>query len=271
MKRKDLYNYIKEEIVNELTNENVAIELTGTTGKTIQSFPNLSSANKFKSENPNIKAIKQLEEDNLEEMSKIADIIKIQDPKKFALAKEIYTAGKTGALLLAVEKAGAEGITKTSLETALNFNLSTIINSLRAAGVLTPKRDKIIKPEKPEKEKISPTLTPEEEPEEEPTDTYYKGDEEETPEAEPEVANDKDIKKKLGKTLASKLSPEDEEKYNRLKLGIENKVARLKKMSNKERKTSADLENLKALINKTDIINLFKSQGKDIKKYLIDL
>ena len=262
MKRKDLYNYIKEEIVNELT---IVTKSTSS-----DEIPNIAKAEKTDATSVKkaIDAAKASGKDvNIAEMSTPADIIKIQDPKKFALAKEIYTAGKTGALLLAVEKAGDEGITKTSLETALNINLSIIINSLRAAGVLTPKRDKMIKPEKPEKEKISPTLTPEEEP----TDTYYKGDEEETDEVKPEVANDKDIKKKLGKTLASKLSPEDKEKYDRLKLGIENKVARLKKMSNKERKTSADLENLKALINKTDIINLFKSQGKDIKKYLTDL
>jgi hypothetical protein len=42
MKRKELYNYIREEIVNELsTNEGVAVELTGVTGKTVQSFKDI--------------------------------------------------------------------------------------------------------------------------------------------------------------------------------------------------------------------------------------
>ena len=88
MKRKELYNYIREEIVNELsTNEAVAVELTGTTGKTVQSFKDMSAANKFKSENPNVKAVKQLEEDNLDEMARTANNVKLGDPAKVALIR----------------------------------------------------------------------------------------------------------------------------------------------------------------------------------------
>ena len=135
--------------------------------------------------------------------------------EKFALAKEIYTAGKTGALLSAVEAAGAEGITKTNLGTTLNVRdseLSPIINSLRAAGVLSPKREKGAKAAEEEPE--LPTLSPDEEPEEDdwevqktaPSD--FETPEEETPEEEPASVSDKEVEKTVGKTYAE-LSPEE--------------------------------------------------------------
>lgn len=275
MKRKDLYNYIKEEIVNELTNESVAVELTGTTGKTVQSFPNLSAANKFKSENPNIKAIKQLEEDELEEMANVADIIKIQNPEKFTLAKEIYTAGKTGALLSAVEAAGAEGITKTSLGTTLNVRdseLSPIINSLRAAGVLSPKREKGVKSSEEEPE--LPTLSPDEEPEEDDWETqktnpddFETPEEEESSEEEPTVVSDKEVEKTVGKTYAE-LSPEEEEIFKKYKTAISNKLRVLV-----DKKSSADTKKIaQAAIDsykKNDAVKkIFTKKGLDLIKYI---
>jgi hypothetical protein len=59
MKRSELKSKI-EEIITELLDENVAYELTGTTGTTTQSFPNDSAAQQFKTKNQNIKAIKKI-------------------------------------------------------------------------------------------------------------------------------------------------------------------------------------------------------------------
>jgi len=59
MKRSELKKQI-EEIITELLDENVAYELTGATGKTAQSFPNDAEAQKFKSQNQNIKSIKKI-------------------------------------------------------------------------------------------------------------------------------------------------------------------------------------------------------------------
>jgi hypothetical protein len=75
MKKSELKEYIKEIILAELE-ENEAYKVMGRTGETaVQSFPNSTSANKFKSENPNIASIKKLEETEDEEPTQ-ADIQK---------------------------------------------------------------------------------------------------------------------------------------------------------------------------------------------------
>jgi hypothetical protein len=192
MKRKDLIKYIKEEIVIALTEagEKTAM-VTTQSGKTSAiDYKTSDELNRIK-DNTDIKSIETGTGQKIKEMANIVSLIKIQDPAKFALAKEIYTAGRTSALLAAVEAAGEEGITQKDLGTALGVKndseLNPIISNLRAAGALTPKREKTITPAEEEPE--LPTLTPEEEPEEEETvDTYYTGDEEETPEEEPVIA-----------------------------------------------------------------------------------
>lgn len=62
MKKSELKEYIKEIILAELE-ENEAYKVTGRTGETaVQSFADSTAASKFKQENPNIAAIKKLEE-----------------------------------------------------------------------------------------------------------------------------------------------------------------------------------------------------------------
>lgn len=61
MKKSELLETI-EEIITEILGENVAYELTGTAGKTTQSFTNDAEAKRFQSQNQNIKFIKKLEE-----------------------------------------------------------------------------------------------------------------------------------------------------------------------------------------------------------------
>jgi hypothetical protein len=75
MKKSELKDYIKEIILAELE-ENEAFKVMGRTGETaVQSFADSTSANKFKSENPNIASIKKLEETEDEEPTQ-ADIQK---------------------------------------------------------------------------------------------------------------------------------------------------------------------------------------------------
>jgi DNA repair exonuclease SbcCD nuclease subunit len=196
MKRKDLYNYIKEEIVTALSEESVAWNSsTKSQAKQHIDKSKLSSDAKKQAKDEIDQNASGLIS-NVSEMANIVSKIKIQDPAKFALAKEVYTSGRTGALLDALSTASEEGMTQKELGTALGLKndseLNSIINNLRIAGVLSPKREKTVKPEKPtpEVEPELPTLTPDEEPEEEPVDTYYK-DEEETPEEEPTVTTTK--------------------------------------------------------------------------------
>jgi len=204
MKRKDLYEYIREEIINELT--------TVTKSTETNEIPDIAKAEKT---NPNTvkKAIDtakstgkdvNIAEIDLEEMANIASVLKIQDPAKLALAKEIYTTGRYADVLKAIEDTGEEGTTQKQLGQTLGINdtvLNPIINNLRVAGVLSPKREKIVKPEKP----VSTS-----EPEEEPTDTtktddFYKADTDfDTPEEEPTAAIDR-YAEELGK-LNNRLS-----------------------------------------------------------------
>ena len=269
MKRKDLYNYIKEEIVGALTETTYA-------GK--DSVPDIQKNPKFNSLKTDAKtnAINSLKaggDVELEEMANKADIIKIQNPEKFALAKEIYTAGKTGALLSAVEAAGAEGITKTSLGTTLNVRdseLSSIINSLRSAGVLSPKREKGAGAEE---EPELPTLSPDEEPEEDDWEVQktapddWETPEEETPEEEPISVSDKEVEKTVGKTNAE-LSPEEEETYNKYKTAISNKLRVLvdkKSSADAKKMAQAAIDNYK----KNDAVKkIFTKKGLDLISYI---
>tara|TARA_R110000868_G_scaffold258350_2_gene515890 strand:+ start:768 stop:1454 length:687 start_codon:yes stop_codon:yes gene_type:complete len=215
MKRKDLYNYIKEEIVGALSETTYAG--AGAVDK-IQKDP------KFNTLKPDAKVntlgdLKKGGDVELEEMANIASAVKIQDPAKFALAKEIYTGGKTAAVLAAIEEAGDEGLTQKQLGEKLGIQndseLNPIIANLRAAGVVTGKREKIVPSEKPTPEKTSPEVEPELpelEPDEEPIDSEEKPEEEETPEEEPTAANDKETEKAVGKMYAD-LSPEEEKTY----------------------------------------------------------
>jgi hypothetical protein len=72
MKKSALKKYIKEQIVNALSEE--AYELMGKTGtKTVSSFKSQGEANKFKQENPNIASVKKLEEKEEEEDVEVKD------------------------------------------------------------------------------------------------------------------------------------------------------------------------------------------------------
>jgi hypothetical protein len=269
MKRKDLYNYIKEEIVEALSETTYA-------GKDavqkIQKDPNFNSLKPDAKINT-ISDLKAGGDVELEEMANIGSKIKIQDPAKFALAKEIYSSGRTGALLDALETAGEEGMTQKELGVALGLKndseLNSVITNLRMAGVLTQKREKSIKPEKSssETEPELPTLTPDEEPEEESTDTYYKDDEEESSEAEPTAVDDKELEKTVGKTYAD-LSPEEETLFNTYKTAIVNKV----KILNDKKTSATDKAKAKAAIDsykiKDNIKKIFIKKGLKLIDYI---
>jgi hypothetical protein len=280
MKRKELYNYIREEIVNELsTNEAVAVELTGTTGKTVQSFKDMSAANRFKSENPNIKAVKQLEEDNLDEMARTPNNIKLGDPAKVALIRKLYGGTWKGNMLDVVEKAGEDGISQLELALAVGKKSQPAIN---------PAVSEFLKVGAFALSKIAgataePTVAPSSEEEEWMADADVKDDWEKS-EDEDEDAMDKGpsaadikaaektaVKVSGGKGYAKQLSPEDEEKYTRLRTGIETKVAKIMALQKPKRAASNDMQVLKALINRDDVKKLFKAKGVSLTDLVADI
>jgi hypothetical protein len=80
MKKSALKKYIKEQIIETLTEAAEAYELTGKTGtKTISSFKSQDEANKFKQQNPNIASIKKLEEKEEDDVEVKDDYYKVED------------------------------------------------------------------------------------------------------------------------------------------------------------------------------------------------
>ena len=276
MKRKDLYNFVREEIVNELkANENVAVELTGTTQKTVQSFKDLTAANKFKSENPNVKAVKALEEEELEEMARKANTLKVGDQEKFEAAKDLYEGGWIANLLNFIAEAGEEGISQKDLAEKLgkkdSANINPAIQELKMVKAIATTRIK--GDEAPEEEEAPEAETadaPEVEAPEE--DTFYKADTEfDTPEEEPKAADIKAAEKIVGKGHAKTLSPEEEEKYSKIRKGIETKVSKLLKLPKAKRNTSDDIKILRQLITREDVKKLFKDKGVSLKDIVADV
>jgi hypothetical protein len=96
MKKSELKKYIKEQIVETLS-EAEAYELTGKTGtKTVSSFKSQGEADKFKQQNPNITSVKKLEEKEEDDVevqddwykSKDEDGDKDKEPSKSDLKKD---------------------------------------------------------------------------------------------------------------------------------------------------------------------------------------
>jgi hypothetical protein len=95
MKKSALKKYIKEQIINTLSEE--AYEVIGKTGtKTVSSFKSQGEADKFKQENPNITSIEKLEEKEEDDVevkddwydNKDEDGDKDKEPSKSELKKD---------------------------------------------------------------------------------------------------------------------------------------------------------------------------------------
>lgn len=240
MKRKELAEYIRQQVINELTpaelnakkiktdNANKAIaKLTQKLG--IEKDPNVKKEVQAdlivaKEKLATANAIKEL---SIDEMARKASPVKIQDKSKFDLAKEIYTSGKIAKMLAAIEDAGEEGTTKGQLGIALGLKsdaeLSPLIRALASTGAISAK---IEKAEEPEIEEPVSTEEPDEwemEPEtdaEEPDEWETPEEPEEAPEEKPEAPSGRETE--LGKNV---------EKLAQLKVKKDDLV---KKLKNKE-------------------------------------
>ena len=99
MKKSELKNEIKNYIY-EILSEDEAYELTGTTGtKTVASFKSKGEADKFKQQNPNVKAVKKLEEVEVQStdpaVKKIEDKME-KDPEFLKKTKEAMAKAEKG-------------------------------------------------------------------------------------------------------------------------------------------------------------------------------
>lgn len=140
MKRKDLYNYIREEIINELSEAPVPTTITDKSGvskvlkvdnadaasiTTIKTDPNITSAT--------------MGATKLKEMARVAKGLK--PGKNIEDIKSIYTTSIAAKVLDLVEKAGENGITIKEIAEALGIKnvqqINPLIRELQAIGAIS--------------------------------------------------------------------------------------------------------------------------------------
>lgn len=331
MKKRELYNLVREEIVNELTivNKNTASDKVdsiakaeGVDSNTVRNAIKAATATGKEvnvAENSKTFNARINEDSDINEMARAATLIKIGDEDKIKSALELYSGTWKEKMIDLVKN--EEGITQTALATALGKSSQQAINpwvrEFLKLGIFvlsdapssnptpekynkkvakpipgfTPTPDPKAKPPKSEPAKSEPAKketpkptppkkeTPKPKPEDddedvEIEDTWEKPEEDEfvTPD-EPESSDIAQTAKEIpaiigGKENATKLSPELEDKYTKIRGGINSKLAKLAKMSDKEKAASNDLKVLKNLSTNSELIKLFKSKGSNLKDLL---
>jgi len=282
MKRKELYNFVREEIVNELKEAELDIPTSSGTSDTATSDQKMQ-AQKASAAGSTVKYVKkgQIKEDDLEEMARKANTLKVGSQEKFEAAKDLYEGSWIANLLNFIAEAGEEGISQKELAEKLgkkdSANINPAIQELKMVGAIATTRikgDEAPEEEAPEAEDVIAVAGGEEEAgdEEEKEDTFYKPDTEfDTPEEEPKAADIKAAEKIIGKGHAKKLSPEEEEKYAKIRKGIEAKVSKLLKLPKAKRSTSDDMKILRQLITREDVKKLFKDKGVSLKDIVADV
>ena len=238
------------------------------------------------------------------ELARIATTLKAGDADKIKAAKETYAGNWREKLIDAVVSAGEKGITQPDLAAALDKPsqqaINPTVNELIKMGVLTKVGADIAKA-KPDtnpsgepdvaddfdiknplgmEKSTAPSqkkkkVEKDEEEDVEIEDTYYKADDEfDAPEEEPKAKDIAKAEKVLGKATASHagtLSPEDEARLDKLKKGINAKVAKLSKMKKADRLKSDEMKVLKALVGRDDVKKLFKQKGVSLKDLVSDV
>jgi hypothetical protein len=286
MKRKDLYNYVREEIINELTT------VTKTTNSNevgdIAKGENTSTQTVMNA----IKTAKLTGKDvNIAELARKGSSIKAG--ANFDAIKSAYAGSIIERILNKIEEAGDAGVTPKEIMVAVGIKapsqLNPIMRELMELGAISgpPPR------EEAEPEEITPeddlanigipkvTDNPEDKEVDDDElvavdDEWEKPEEEDSTEEEPKAADikaaDKEAEKVVGgKSNAKKLSPADEEKYTKLKAGIAAKVGKIKNLPAAKRVASDDFKILKQLIAREDVKKLFKDKGVSLKDVVSDV
>ena len=235
MKRKELYEYVRESIINELSEDATAM-VTSKAGTKSVTYKNPSELDILKKDS-NVSGItttsgQKIKEAELEEARK-ANNLKVGSQEKFEAAKDLYEGGWIANLLNFIAEAGEEGISQKELAEKLgkkdSANINPAIQELKMVKAIATTRIKgDTSPEvtDSEEEDVIAVAGGEEEEEE---DTFYKVDKEfDSPEAEeePKMADIKAAEKTNSKDYAKILSPEEEEKYTKIRKGIEAKVVK---------------------------------------------
>lgn len=256
MKRKDLKEYIRTEIINELSEGGTKTFIASSSSdeeNALASDPTISGTNKasakkaLQGSKPGAAVVVPTNE-----MRK-AGGYKVGDTSKFAEAKELYDKGLFADVLSAVEAAGEDGITQKELGIKLGkgdgSSLNPILNKFKTIGVFGG--GKLARAEKPGAEPETDTEEPDEF-----KDLYSVDVEDDTPEEEEPtaVANDKELKKLTGDDEYGK-----SDEVNKAINIVKNLSAKIKDMKNgieRDKKIAA----LKQYINNNKTL----LKGRDI-------
>lgn len=255
MKRKELYNFIREEIVNELT--------TVTKATDSSEIPDIAKIEKTTSAVVK-KAVDtakitgkevNIAETDLEEMARKANTLKVGNQEKFEVAKDLYEGSWIANLLNFILEAGEEGISQKDLAEKLgkkeSSNINPAIQELKMVGAIATTRikgDEAPEEEAPEEDDVIAVAGGEEEDKEEvedEEDSFFKVDKEfDAPEEEPKMA---DIK------AAEKIVPTDvdDEKIkaaNAAAAIVRSIVKKIKSMKNKDAEYEKKMKALKQYI-----------------------
>jgi len=266
MKRKELYNYIREEIISELSvNEDMAADVAAQTAEKVAIDKKIVALNKKKSELS--KPESSLAEAELEEMARKANNLKVDNQEKFTAAKNLYANSWIGELLNAVEEAGEEGISIKSLTEKVgkkaSANINPLIQELKSIGAISLTRT-TEEPEMEEPEAEEPETTT-------PGSDFFitdktdeEGDEEKAEEKEPTDSDEDEDNKayKGAKKVNDKETKKSDEKIikkNKNKELVDTIIGKIKKLKGDEKVKK--IAALKSFINNKD--NGFSTSEKD--------
>lgn len=251
MKRKELYNFIREEIVNELSEATYA-------GK--DAVDDMQKDPKFNTLNTDAKNKAKTElgkggSVTIGEMARKANTLKVGSQEKFEVAKDLYEGSWIANLLNFISEAGEEGISQKDLAEKLgkkeSSNINPAIQELKMVGVIATTRikgEEAPEEETPEEDDVIAVAGGEEEDKEEvedEEDSFFKVDKEfDAPEEEPKMA---DIK------AAEKIVPTDvdDEKIkaaNAAAAIVRSIVKKIKSMKNKDAEYEKKMKALKQYI-----------------------
>jgi len=283
MKRKELYEYIREEIINELSPaEMKANQLTLQLAKQkLADATKKLSTVKDPLEKAQITAVMAVDkeelaaataalatktstnESDLEEARK-ANNLKVDNQDKFTAAKNLYANSWIGELLNAVEEAGEEGISIKSLTEKVgkkaSANINPLIQELKSIGAIASTRT-TEEPEVEEPEVEEPeTTTPE-------SDFFITDTDDEDKEKEEKEPTDSDEDEdnkayKGAKKVDDKETKKSDEKIikkNKNKELVDTIIGKIKKLKGDEKVKK--IAALKSFINNKD--NGFSTSEKD--------
>jgi hypothetical protein len=271
MKRKELYEYIREEIISELSLAEAGVILKGQKGtvgigKTTPDSEQTKISQQTGLPTQDVKDLfkaAKLGEAELEEARK-ANNLKVDNQEKFTAAKNLYSNSWIGELLNAVEEAGEEGISIKSLTEKVgkkaSANINPLIQELKSIGAIastrTTEEPEVVEPEVEEPE----TTTPESDFFITDTDDEDKEEEEKEPTDSDEDEDNKAYKgaKKVD-DKETKKSDEKIIKKNKNKELVDTIIGKIKKLKGDEK--AKKMAALKSFINNKD--NGFSTSERD--------